>query len=84
MKRPPKRAPEIWKRASKFLERASEGDASEIPGIVLMNPEARFQILSRASEGASRTHPPGSSFGASKPGGGGGELPVTLIRGSSH
>jgi hypothetical protein len=61
-KRPPKHAPEIWKRASKFLERASEGDASEITGIVLKSREACFQKLSRASEGASRTHPPGSSF----------------------
>jgi hypothetical protein len=59
-----KRAQEIWKRASK-------GDASEITGIVLKSPEARFEKLSRASEGASRTHPPGSSFGASKRGGGG-------------
>jgi hypothetical protein len=78
VKRPSKRAPEIWERASKFLKHASEGDASEMAGIVLKSPEARFQKLSRASEGAFRTHPPGSSFGASKRGGGGGELPVTL------
>jgi hypothetical protein len=71
MKHPLKRAPKIWKRASKFLERASEGDASEITRIVLKSPEAHFQKLSRASEGASRMHLPGSSFGASKRGGGG-------------
>jgi hypothetical protein len=81
MKRPLKSAPEIWKHASKFLERASEGDASEITRIVLKSPEAHFQKLSRASEGASRMHPPGLSFGASKRGGGGGgKLPVTLIK----
>jgi hypothetical protein len=71
VKRPPKCAPEIWERTSKFLKRASEGDASEMAGIVLKSLEAHFQKLSRASEGASRTHPPGSSFGASKWGGGG-------------
>jgi hypothetical protein len=56
------------------LKRASEGDASELAGIVFLGAESRFRKLSRASEGASRTHPPGSSFGASKlRGGGGGE-----------
>jgi hypothetical protein len=69
VKRPPKGAPKISERASKFLKRASEGDASEMAGIVLKSPEACFQKLGRASEGASRTHPPGSSFGVSKQGG---------------
>jgi hypothetical protein len=51
------------------LKRASEGYASELVGIGFFGAEARFQKLSRASEGASRTHLLGSSFRASKRGG---------------
>ena len=53
----------------KNFEARFRENASKKAGIAFSEGESRFSFLSRASEDAYGTHPPGSSFGASKRGG---------------
>jgi hypothetical protein len=68
----------------KNFEARFRENASKKAGIAFSEGESRFSFLSRASEDASGTHPPGSSFGASKRGGGEASgNPENLCNGSS-
>jgi hypothetical protein len=59
-----------WSVREAASEARFRGNASKMAGIAIFQGESRFLFLSRASEVDSGTHPPGSSFRASKRGGG--------------
>jgi hypothetical protein len=71
VKRPPKRASEIWKRAS-------EGDASEMAGSVLKSPEARFLNFEARFSSSFLDALARIKLRGFEAGGGGGKLLVTL------